>query len=326
MDPIILKTMLENIQKEIQQTKISIQESEQRINDNINMKFRQVDEKIQRLEDTVIMQKNKLDFFDRHLRQRNILIYGVHENEKNYDELVHNVLEICKILKVNDCTKLEIQAVRRVRNKANKTRPIMVTFSTLGRKLEVLRAKKNLKNTEYYIKEDFPAKVAEVRKQLQVRVKEEIEKGNIAYIKYDKIVIRSPRQKKTSYTEKQNNKRTHSESPTKNKTITKKHTMKEYWRSPNSGSGPKQQNSNININKPTTPPPTSSNQQQSTKTNIRKTIKQNGTGIDKHLPPTRPVNVGDKEDRHPPEQETTNNYIFPNHTNKHKKQIFICTD
>ncbi|KAI5641296.1 hypothetical protein NE865_06560 [Phthorimaea operculella] len=232
MDP-VLKSLLENIQKDIKNTQKSIQESEQRINNNINAKFQQVEGKIQRLEETVILQENQLDLFDRQQRQRNVMIYGVQESEKNYDQLVDKTIEICEKIKINDCSKLEIQAARRVGKKVNNTRarPIVVTFTTLGRKLEVLRAKKHLKNTEWYIKEDFPPKVLELRKQLQAKVNEEKEKGNIAYIKYDKIVVRPPRPSNPTDTGKPNNKRNHSESPPGNSKTTKKNTMKEYWRS-----------------------------------------------------------------------------------------------
>ncbi|KAG7307559.1 hypothetical protein JYU34_007775 [Plutella xylostella] len=52
-----------------------------------------------------------------------------------------------------------------------------------------MKNKYKLENTGCYLKEDYPKKVLEIRKSLQEELKKEIEKGNRAYIKYDKLVI-----------------------------------------------------------------------------------------------------------------------------------------
>lgn len=44
------------------------------------------------------------------------------------------------------------------------------------------------------IKEDYPKEILDKRKQLQPQVEEEIKKGNIAYIKYDKIIVKKPKE------------------------------------------------------------------------------------------------------------------------------------
>lgn len=41
-----------------------------------------------------------------------------------------------------------------------------------------------------YVTEDFSKEILEKRRELQAKVKEERAKGNFAYIKYDKIIIR----------------------------------------------------------------------------------------------------------------------------------------
>lgn len=145
------------------------------------------------MEETVILQENKLDILERQQRQRNIIIFGVQENEQNYDDLFGNILEICNKIEINDCSKLDVQAARRLGLNSDIIRTILVTLTTMGRKIEILRRRKHLENTGYYIKEDFPLKVREIRKELQAKVKEEIDKGNRAYTKYDKIVILPPR-------------------------------------------------------------------------------------------------------------------------------------
>nr|XP_037871059.1 uncharacterized protein LOC119629404 [Bombyx mori] len=64
-----------------------------------------------------------------------------------------------------------------------------MTLTTVGRKIEILKQKKLLKDSNYYIKEDYPQNILEKRRMLQEQVKVERDKGNKAILKYDKIVI-----------------------------------------------------------------------------------------------------------------------------------------
>ncbi|CAG5014747.1 unnamed protein product [Parnassius apollo] len=104
-----------------------------------------------------------------------------------------------------------IEAVRRLGIKGKKVRPIVITFNTLGFKLNIQKNKHNLQNTSYYLKEDYPFEVLIKRKELQVQLQKEKDAGNTAFIKYDKIIIltnKNPPQKQSS-------KRNLSESPEK---------------------------------------------------------------------------------------------------------------
>ncbi|GBP75351.1 Craniofacial development protein 2 [Eumeta japonica] len=52
-----------------------------------------------------------------------------------------------------------------------------------------MQQKKALNDTDYYLKDDYPYHVLQKRKMLQEQVKIELEKGNKAIIKYDKLVV-----------------------------------------------------------------------------------------------------------------------------------------
>lgn len=80
-------------------------------------------------------------------------------------------------------------------------------------KAYILKQKKSLKNSGYYIQEDYPLNILEKRKELQEQVRIEKEKGNLAIIKYDKLVILKKKEEPTS-----NNKRLLSTSPENNQT------------------------------------------------------------------------------------------------------------
>ncbi|KAJ2952828.1 hypothetical protein O0L34_g7193 [Tuta absoluta] len=98
LDTQLLNSMLEEIQRDYKDAQISMQNSEQSINNDndVNLKFQQIQEKLRRLDETVTLQENQVDLMETELIEREILIDE--ENERNFDKLVWNILEICKIL------------------------------------------------------------------------------------------------------------------------------------------------------------------------------------------------------------------------------------
>ncbi|XP_034827807.1 putative leucine-rich repeat-containing protein DDB_G0290503 [Maniola hyperantus] len=203
-----IKRMLKDIQNDINATKDSIKNSE-------TILLKKIDEK-----------------FDQYESSK--------EKERSYQDLLKIILEIFNSsMKVN-CTTSEIEYMRRKGKKSSKTRPIMITLTTFGKKIEILQNKKLLEKTNYYIKEDYPPKVLEKRKELQDKLIVEREKGNRAYIKYDKLIILP--QKENCEEEKPRNKRNLSVTPPDNQTkhtkktskinpthLQKKNTLSSYW-------------------------------------------------------------------------------------------------
>lgn len=74
------------------------------------------------------------------------------------------------------------------KSESTKPRPILVSFTNIWKRDEIIRNKQRFSNI--YVSEDFTKEVLEKRKLLQVQLKEERSKGNIAYLKYDKLVIK----------------------------------------------------------------------------------------------------------------------------------------
>ncbi|CAH2098627.1 unnamed protein product [Euphydryas editha] len=122
-------------------------------------------------------------------RQRNIVFFGIDELETSYDTLEKNVL---KWIEHHFSIKLshnDLQEVKRIGKKGDRPRPVVVTFLNLGIKIKIFKQRKALQYTNYYMKEDYPKHVLEKRQQLQEQLRTEREKGNTAFIKYDKLVI-----------------------------------------------------------------------------------------------------------------------------------------
>ena len=146
-------------------------------------------------------------------RRKNLLFFGVAENEKSYHDLEKTVLDIINnVIKIK-CERNCIEYVRRLGIKADKVRPIDVTMLTMGLKIKIQKNKKKLETTSYYIKEDFPLEILNKRKALQSKAEEERKNGRKAFIKYDRLIIINNDHQKTAPQETYNKKRNLSESP-----------------------------------------------------------------------------------------------------------------
>lgn len=169
----ILKT-LHTIQKDIAQqkqdmkdVKENIKESKESINKNIDEKFDRIEAKTKQLEEKIENQQKSIDFLDKQMRRRNIVFFGVPESEKNYEELLSSILTIINEKMNIVCPKWEIEIVYRLGKNKDKIRPVVVTTTTMSRKLQLLKNKKALENADIYIKEDFTPAVLQKRKELQ---------------------------------------------------------------------------------------------------------------------------------------------------------------
>lgn len=202
---------LKNIQLELDDQRKAIQESGKNVTEqvtkNINKileeKFFALEEKHEKLKEIVDNQEKRIYFLEKQARQRNIVFFGIEELESSYDTLEKNML---KWLEQHFSIKLsytDLQEVKRLGKKGDKPSPVVVAFLNLGIKIKIFKQKRALRDTDYYMKEDYPKHVLEKRSQLQEQLKTEREKGNLAFLKYDKLVI-----------PKQTSKRKFSASPT----------------------------------------------------------------------------------------------------------------
>ncbi|XP_073965302.1 uncharacterized protein [Choristoneura fumiferana] len=212
---------LQKIQKELDEQKITIQKSGENvteqvthnINNILDEKFKILEEKYENLKDKLDNQEKRLYFLEKQARQRNIVLFGLKETESSYSNLVKIIINFINEYLTIKLDHRDIQEVKRIGKKGERPRPIIITVSTLGIKITILKQKKVLVNTPYYIKEDYPEYVLNKRKELQEQVRIEKEKGNSVRIKYDKIVIMNKNPDTSSH-----NKRMLSNSPENNNT------------------------------------------------------------------------------------------------------------
>lgn len=157
------------------------------VEENRNLKI-----KVEKLE-------REIEYFKRVERNNNIIVFGLEEKEKSSYELIKKLKEnFNQDLNIN-IEEYEVNKIHRLGNKkreSSKPRPVLCLFINNWKKNEIIRNKKNLKALIYirqtliYITEDYSKEVLEKRKELQAELTKERKKGNLAYLKYDKLIVK----------------------------------------------------------------------------------------------------------------------------------------
>lgn len=230
-----LTKLIRNLQSKFDEQTTEIRDMKQSIpqtiNNNIDEKFAYMELKYNTLQKSVDDQSQRIQQLERKIRKKNLIFFGIEEDERNYFDLQQNILNILKQKMGLNYNETNIEEVRRLGKKDDgKTRPIVVTLTTLGIKINILKNKKKLDNTPLYIKEDFPREILEERKKLSAQLKEERDKGHKAFLKYDKLIIipveQGNQQPMESKINQNSNKRNLSESPENtNGSLGKKNTQ-----------------------------------------------------------------------------------------------------
>lgn len=187
-----LQKKLDEQANELKEIKDNIPKS---INKNIDEKFLILHTRQQQLEKVTEEQGKKIQRLENIIRRKNLLFFGVEETENSYYSLQNEILHIIVHNMKVDCHIGDIEYVTRMGRKSDKTRPIIVTFTSMGKKIEILKNKKILQDTtSYYIKQDYPPEVLEERKKLNAQLQKEKEQGKKGYIKYNKLIILSEKE------------------------------------------------------------------------------------------------------------------------------------
>ncbi|CAG5019017.1 unnamed protein product [Parnassius apollo] len=130
--------MLISMQQDIKQQKQDMLEMKEDIKstiiNNLSEKFNNLELKNELLEKKIKEQSKKLKNLERQCRRKNLILFGVEETEKSYNELEKMVINTH--IKISYDT-YNIEAVRRLGIKGKKVRPIVITFNTLGFKLNI---------------------------------------------------------------------------------------------------------------------------------------------------------------------------------------------
>lgn len=140
-------------------------------------------QKVEKLEKTI-------EYLENDKKRNNIIIHGLKEEERSTLDLLKNVRKYFLDELGISIADNEINKIHRIgtKNKEGKPRPTLLSLVSGWKKSEIMKNKKKCK--ELYLVEDYSKEILERRKALQPKMMEERKKGNYAYIKYDKLVVK----------------------------------------------------------------------------------------------------------------------------------------
>ncbi|KAI8422948.1 hypothetical protein MSG28_014051 [Choristoneura fumiferana] len=186
---LLLQKLDEKLDRQAEQITQSVTRN---VMEGIDDKMNKLMEENKYLKNKMSELESKINLLESEKRKNNLVFFGVEEEGKSETELVDYIKETIEGTGVH-INSQEINKVYRIGRKTeNRNRPVVASFTTIWKKHLILKNKPNLP-PNIYVKEDYSKETLEIRKQLQPQVEEEKKKGNIAYIKKDKLIVIKPK-------------------------------------------------------------------------------------------------------------------------------------
>lgn len=154
-----------------------------------------------KLAESLLVLDTKANYIEGQCRRNNIVVDGILEssNEKwsDCEEKVKQLMQEKPKLDRNTVVLERAHRIEKPRNgNSTRLRPIVVKFLRYKDKEAVLERAKYLKDTNIYLNEDFPENVRQKRKELMLALRAARERGEIAYLRYDKLITHPSAQTK----------------------------------------------------------------------------------------------------------------------------------
>ena len=135
----------------------------------------------------------KLDYIENQTRRNNILVDGIpDEKGENWNESERKVRAVLQRNMGLDIKNIEFERAHRIGmfKEGRKPRPIIVKLLRFKDKQTIQACANKLKGSNIYINEDFTDAVQKKRRDLLPELKAARERGDIATLKFDKLVIK----------------------------------------------------------------------------------------------------------------------------------------
>lgn len=182
--------LLERIKEQMNiQTEKITESVTEKVSANIDQKLDMIIEENKNLKFEVKQLQEKIKFMDSERRRNNLILFGV--NETQHENVIKRVQTVIENETKSKIELYEINKAYRLGPKGATTRPILVSFTTSWKRNEVLK-NKNKSNSGIYFKEDYTKETLEKRRELLPKLKEERDKGKIAYFRGEKLIVKDP--------------------------------------------------------------------------------------------------------------------------------------
>lgn len=184
---------LESIQQLLNNLRLNLKNDiKEEINDlktTFEIKFELIDKNYAEVSNKLEEQTRKLDYLDKEIKKRNLIIYGLIDNEVSHQNLEEKIMHLFNEI-LNVATKCEeLDFIRRIGKREVPNRPILVGLTTLRKKILLLKQTTKLSKTGISIAEDFTKETLEKRKMLLPVMLNLRKDNNHAILRQDKIIL-----------------------------------------------------------------------------------------------------------------------------------------
>ena len=186
-----------NLEKSVNETNaISIQASEDV--KNVNIKFKELEAKVDCLTtENALLKSNFEKLYEKtirlesHSRRDNLLFDGIAESEPENvgDKLRHIMRTILQIDSTDDIKIVRCHRLGRKQPHSTRPRTVIVKFHFYGDRELVWKSRSKLKNTNYWMQEDFPAEIKERRNVLRPVMNAARQQKKHAVLNVDQLLI-----------------------------------------------------------------------------------------------------------------------------------------
>lgn len=152
----------------------------------------QLDVKINNLSAELREFERQIEYIDNYSRRNSLVIRGLPgSNDESWEDTEKQVRHMIKNKLKLDESNIEIERAHRTGKVSESgSRPVAIKFLRYKDKEDILSNAKKLKDTGIYINQSYSDKLNAKRTELWQEVKEHRRQGKIAYISFDRVVVK----------------------------------------------------------------------------------------------------------------------------------------
>lgn len=176
-----IKTSLQFTQKDVDDIKVESAKHKDR-SDTLQSDIFKVCEGMMSISD-------KMEYLEGQSRRNNLVFEGINESPNETWAETEEKVNIILNEKLNFQHKIEMERAHRTgKPRGDRPRPIVVKFLRHKDRSTILQRTKALKGSKIFINEDFTDAVRKRRAELMPDLKAARQRGDIAYLRYDKLI------------------------------------------------------------------------------------------------------------------------------------------
>lgn len=142
--------MLDKISNEVNETNQDVKELKQN--------YKEVNQKLSEMEKTIETQKNLIERLENQVKKRNLILYGIPEEESSASDLESTIISLLKNKLKIEISSTDIEEVFRLGKKgiaSSKIRPVLLSLSSKKIKSTIMKQRKLFTGTTIIVSEDL---------------------------------------------------------------------------------------------------------------------------------------------------------------------------